>query len=210
MQYKIEKQYRLKNYDYSQEGYYFVTICTKNKEEFLGNIVGVDDDVKAELSKIGKIVEKVWLEIPEHFKNVELDEYVIIPNHIHGIIVIKENEYSRNIIHHVPDENCINGRNIACYVPTNYMNYTEEGSKFGKITQNSLSVIIRSFKSAVTKYLNENIPNHDFVWQSRFYDHIIRTEKSLSNIREYIRNNPLRWKFDRNNDEEKDISKLFI
>ena len=84
MQYKSQKQYRRKEYDYSQDGFYFTTICCKSREMFFGNI----KNEEMRLSKIGKIAERFYLEIPNHFQFVKLDEYVIMPNHIHGIIEI--------------------------------------------------------------------------------------------------------------------------
>jgi REP element-mobilizing transposase RayT len=77
---------RLKNYDYSQNGCYFVTICTKDKQKYFGNI----ENEKMVLNEIGEIVEKFWLEIPKHFPSVVLDEFVIMPNHVHGIIIINK------------------------------------------------------------------------------------------------------------------------
>ncbi len=84
MLYKSQKQYRYKEYDYSQDGFYFVTICCKNREMFFGDVVVG----KMQLSEIGKIAEKFWLEIPDHFSFVKLDKFIIMPNHIHGIIEI--------------------------------------------------------------------------------------------------------------------------
>ena len=84
MSYKSQKQYRYKGYDYAQDGFYFVTICCKNREMFFGDVVAA----KTQLSEIGKIAEKYWLEIPDHFPFVKLDKFVIMPNHIHGIIEI--------------------------------------------------------------------------------------------------------------------------
>jgi len=166
---------RLKGRDYSQEGHYFVTICTKNKIECFGEII----NGKMELSEIGKIVNQCWLEIPKHFPDVTLDEYTIMPNHIHGIIVINAND------------DIVGTQNFVSLQQTN---------KFQRVIPRSLGSIIRGFKIGATKWCRNN-NHHEFQWQKSFYDHIIRDEKSLDKIREYIRNNPSQWELDRNNPE---------
>ena len=83
---------RLRGFDYSSNGCYFVTICTKDKFEDFGEIAGDKGKVKVKLSEIGKMTDRYWLEIPRHFPFVELDEYIIMPNHVHGIIVIDNNQ----------------------------------------------------------------------------------------------------------------------
>lgn len=80
---RYRKQFRLKNYDYSQNGYYFVTICTKYQDKWFGEIINGE----MILSEIGKMAKKYWLEIPKHYPNIKLDEYVIMPNHVHGILI---------------------------------------------------------------------------------------------------------------------------
>jgi len=168
---------RLKHWDYSSVGWYFVTICTYQKYCYFGEIVGGE----MKLSKIGKIVEKYWLEIPKHFKNIKLDEFIVMPNHIHGIIVI---EYKIDKI------------NVETRHGVSLQKNENNFNQFSKMVKNSISLIINQFKSSVKRYANKNkIPFH---WQPRFYDHIIRNEKSLDEIRQYIKNNPLKWE----NDEE--------
>ena len=173
--YKI-KSTRLQNWDYGNNGYYFVTICTKNKNKYFGEI----ENREMILNDIGKIAEKYWLEIPKHFDFVLLDEFVIMPNHIHGIIIINKNDIFSSL-HKTQD--------IASLLRSNKKN------KFGVQSKN-LASIIRGFKIGVTKYANQNsIP---FRWQPRFYDRIIRVEIELSNIREYIAFNPVKWQKDEN------------
>jgi len=181
MKYKTQKQYRYKGYDYSQDGFYFVTICTKNKELFFGDI----KNNKIELSEIGKIAEKYWLEIPNHFSFVNLYEHIIMPNHVHGIIEIDKNKNVGTGQCPVPTR--------QCPVPTD-MDYV---SKFGNVKSESISTIIGSYKSIVTKIANKN--NIEFAWQSRFHDRIIRNEKEFNNIRNYIVNNVDKWELDKNN-----------
>ncbi len=160
------KTIRLQGYDYSLEGEYFVTICTKDKECIFGEIIGEE----MHLSPIGEIAKRCWEEIPKHFPNTEIDEYVIMPNHVHGIIIINQ---------------C---RDVQLNVPTRI------SPKKG-----SLSVIVRTFKAAVTTECHR-IGFTDFKWQPSFYEHIIRNEKDLANIRDYIYNNIDRWTFDQEND----------
>ncbi|HSW88051.1 MAG TPA: transposase [Candidatus Saccharimonadales bacterium] len=167
------KRNRLQYYDYSQNGWYFITICTKNREEFFGKIKN-DQMI---LNEIGEITKQCWIEIPNHFSNVVLDEFVIMPNHVHGIIVI------RNV------DNIIMGNKDVCSL--------QDGLWQTKLS-GSLSSIVRGFKIGVTKWCHQNNVNN-FLWQKSFYDHVIKDEKSLYNIRTYIHNNPLKWAMDKNN-----------
>lgn len=155
---------RLASWDYGSNAPYFVTICTKHKINFFGKI----KENIIEFSPLGKIAHQYWLDIPKHFPFVELDEYIIMPNHIHGIIVINKNVESQNLA-------------------------SLHKNKFGPQSQN-LASIIRGFKAGVTTYAKIN--NINFAWQSRYYDHIIRNHKSWENIREYIKQNPKNWSND--------------
>ena len=175
--YRVETT-RLQNWNYGWNGKYFVTIVTKNREHYFGKI----GNKKIQFTEIGGIADKYWHEIPEHFPFVVLDEFCVMPNHIHGIVVI-DNKTGNTC------------RDVACNVSTNESNTNKMSIISPK--SGSLSTIIRSFKSAVTKFANEN--NYNFGWQSRFYDHIIRNEKSLNRIRDYIRNNPENWNIDKFN-----------
>ncbi len=175
MTYKKYKQYRYQGYDYSQNGFYFVTICTKNRESFFGEVTnGV-----VKYSEIGEVANKCWQDIPQHFPFVKLDRFIVMPNHIHGIIVIEKAQETQNIA---------GMQNFA--FPQRYQN------KFGPQSKN-LSSIIRGFKVGVTKYVNNS--HLSFAWQPRFYDRIIRNEDELYRIQNYIINNPSKWESDRNN-----------
>jgi putative transposase len=159
---------RLKEYDYSQPGEYFLTICTNNHECIFGNII--HEEMK--LSPEGKIAQRCWEEMPKHFSNVQLDEYIIMPNHIHGIIILTDS-----------------------MVGTRHAVSLRE--QFAKPVIGSVPTIVRSFKSATTKRIHEirNTPSLP-VWQSRFFERIIRSDKELDNIREYIFNNVLKWAYE--------------
>jgi REP element-mobilizing transposase RayT len=183
---------RLDGHDYSRNGYYFVTICVQERETFFGdNING-----KMKLSEIGLAADKFWREIPIHFPDVIRDEFIIMPDHIHGILRINGDDVDDGIDGVDRDDEVdgidVETQNFASLParttspartppPIKYQN------KFGPQSKN-LSSIIRGFKIGVTKYAN----NHDiyFAWQPRFHDHIIRDEKSLNRIRKYIRDNP--------------------
>lgn len=161
---------RLKNWDYASDGYYFVTICEKNRNTFFGNI---SDDAML-LTPLGRAAMDCWTAIPEHFPFVELDAFCIMPNHIHGIIVIKSDD-------------SVETQNFAS------LRKQDHGNKFGPQSQN-LASIIRGFKIGVTKYAREH--NIDFAWQPRYHDRVIRDEQELFAVRNYIRNNPVEWALD--------------
>jgi len=174
MEEKYQNKYRvssprLAGWDYGSHGLYFVTICTKDRIHYFGKIEetkGVymlrDASVASlQMTDIGKIALDNWLKIPHYHSYVELDDFVIMPDHIHGIIFInKPNKISW------------------------------EANKFGA-QRNSLASIMRGYKSAVTKYANDN--NIAFACQPRYYDRVIRNEKEYENIRGYIYDNPDNW-----------------
>jgi len=161
---------RLQNRDYSAPGYYYVTICTYNKINYFGDI----KNGEMRLSDVGDIADEYWLRIPEHYPFVGLDAYVVMPNHIHGIVIIPGGVETQ---HFASRDN-------------QYRN------KFGP-QSNNLSSIIRGYKVGVKKWAVLN--DVGFVWQPRFYDHIIRKDRSLDSIRKYILENPLRWDKDEEN-----------
>ena len=177
---------RLPSWGYGANAPYFVTICTKNREKFFGEII----NNIVNLSPVGKIAQKYWLDIPKHFPFVELDEFIIMPNHVHGIIVINkpvvETQYvaSQNQINKLETQH-IAGTNVK----TQHFGSLQK-NKFGPQSQN-LASIVRGFKSGVTTYVRKN--NIEFGWQPRYYDHIIRNYKSWEKIRQYILKNPSKW-----------------
>lgn len=180
--YRIESA-RLKFFNYAENGIYFITICTFDREYCFGNVL----NEKIQLSNTGKIANQYWHNIPAHFPFVELDEYIVMPNHVHGIVIINRPSVETR---HGASKTATETRDRASL-------HDEQQNKFGPLKRNSLQLIINAYKSSVTRFCNKN--NLNFQWQSRYWDHIIRDEKSLNNIREYIRNNPLKWKQDRNN-----------
>ena len=168
---------RLKGYGYSQAGAYFITVYTQNHEHLLGEI----SDAEMLINAWGNIIQECWYDLPNHYPGLKLDIFVVMPNHMHGIIIINDTNRVDNI------ESDTEHR-----VPTY--------EQFGKSIPNSISTIIRSYKSAVTKKINELRKTYNKkIWQPRFYDRIIRNEKELNKIRKYIINNPLKWQYDKEN-----------
>jgi len=158
---------RLKGYDYSQPGAYFITICTQDRACLFGDVMGGE----MRLNEYGHIVWRCLEEIPLHFPHAELDAFVVMPNHVHGIVILTV-------------QNGVFGKM----------------EQFGKPVPGSIPTIVRSFKSATTRHINalRGTPGAP-VWQRNYYEHIIRNEESLNRIREYIVTNPMRWALDREN-----------
>lgn len=189
---------RLKGYDYSQEGAYYVTIVTWRREFLFGNIVNQE----MMLSPYGEIVQKWWEEIPVHFANVETGAFVIMPNHVHGIIYIFEERrgtasYPKGVP--VPEDD---GENI---IPKNEIDDVIQGGGtpplriFDGIP--TLGQIIAYFKYQSTKEMNkvDNTGTVTKFWQRNYYEHIIRNEKDLQNKTDYIESNPRLWEEDDEN-----------
>jgi putative transposase len=163
---------RLKDWDYSSAGWYFVTICTRNQNPFFGKII----DSENHYSPAAIIVAEEWVRTDMLRPNVSLDEWVIMPNHLHGIIIIEDVETPR--------------RGVC--TETSYWK------------ANSLGSIINQFKGACTKRIRK-AENPDFAWQSRYFDHVIRNKESLRKIRRYIQENPMKRALDRYYQEDTSI-----
>lgn len=157
---------RLKGFDYTMPWWYYITICAYKRNCLFGKVVN-NEVIKNE---IGEVSEQCWKEIPAHFPQVILDEFIIMPNHIHGIIIIEE----------------------RAIVRAQHVEPLQTERKFQNIVAGSVSAIIRSYKAAVSKKCHEM--NYDFRWHRNYYEHIIRCQKDLENIRHYIHYNALKWK----------------
>ena len=155
---------RLPKWDYSSPAYYFVTICSSNRHPYFGRVV----EGEICLNILGEAVRQCWNAIPEYFPHVTLDESIIMPDHVHGIVQIKRR------------------MDIKC---------SYKVGVFGPQSKN-LGSIIRGFKIGVTKWAHEN--HCDFLWQPRFYENIIRDETALHDIRTYIMDNPAKWQREHN------------
>ncbi|MFI5162200.1 MAG: transposase [Sphingobacteriales bacterium] len=171
MEDKYQNKYRISSsrlaaWDYGSHGLYFITICTKNRIRYFGEI---ENDIQnnegntasLQVTDIGKIAYDNWLRIPTYHPYVEVDEFVIMPDHMHGILFINK-----------PDK------------------MTWEINKFGA-QRNNLASIVRGYKSSVKQYANIN--NLEFYWQPGYYDRVIRSEKEHRNVIQHIFNNPDNW-----------------
>lgn len=182
---------RLNGWDYGSHGLYFITICTKDRIRYFGEITVETHDyvspsqkkthnhethnhVSLRGTEIGQVACDYWLQIPVHFPFIELDEFVIMPDHIHGILFINK-----------PDK----------------MDW--QPNQFGSQSKN-LASIIRGYKSSVKQYAILN--GIDFAWQSGYYDRVIRNEKEYQNIQQYIDNNPEQWLLNNGKDNENPFS----
>lgn len=178
---RARRSIRLKEYDYSQNGAYFVTICTQNKGHVLGEIL----DGEMRLNGYGEIVSKFWDKIPHYFSNVKTDLHAVMPNHIHGIILIMRD--------------CRGGVSPP----------PSQGEVTSPLQKRALGQIIAFFKYQTTMTINQirESPG-ERVWQRNYWEHVIRNENKLFKIRQYIQNNPLKWHLDRENPERSGTSKL--
>ncbi len=191
--YRIESA-RLQGWDYRNPGAYFITICTHNRVHHLGKC----KDDKMKLSTIGLIVQGCWFEIPRLNHHVRLGEFIVMPNHIHGILILDEMDGNNGV-------NGMDVETLQCNVSTTNTNTGMEmdtndiSDFFRKISPKSGSVsrMMGSFKSACSNHIHKTFPDVEFEWQERFHDHIIRNDKSFVRISNYIINNPLNWKEDR-------------
>lgn len=181
MEGKFQNRYRIASarapwWDYGQDAAYFVTICTGDRKHFFGDVVNGD----MKLSHVGIIADILWHEIKNHAKNIELGEYVVMPNHVHGILVLNGNAVSAGTTHALSLQS---------------INQTPAQSRFKNQGKNTLSSIIGSYKSAVTRHSHRL--GYEFEWQPRFHDHIIRNEEEYQRISAYIKANPSKWNEDK-------------
>lgn len=224
----VRNSLRLKGYDYSQPGAYFITICTENKICYLGNIV---DGITISYP-ISDIIQEIWQEIPEKFQGVDLDTFIIMPNHVHGIVIINKEcrdmiqKVRRNntenirgrLIHQIRIKDYINDSKVSFInqIPAN--NFTKDNkvdlinrtptknqaftrAKNWNLMQDSkrtVGKIIRYFKAKTAKIVHDKF-FPSFQWQRNYYDHTVRSARELNSIREYIINNPIKWALDREN-----------
>jgi putative transposase len=187
----VEKEFsnrrrlRLENFNYAANGAYFITTCTQNREDFFGEI----KNKKMILNECGKIVQQKWLWLSKQYSYVNLDEFVVMPDHFHGILIINS----------IFGENFQNGSQFC-----DSSHFCRGGSRPAptKTIPNStvkikpITELIGAFKTTSSKQIHQSV-RPDFQWQRSFFDHIIRNEEELSRIRNYIRLNPLNWDKDK-------------
>ena len=176
---------RLKNYDYAQAGLYFITICVNKHQCMFGNII----EGNMRLNEIGAIVCNEWFKTAELRSNVQLHNFVVMPNHFHGILEITD----MDVVHCV---DVAHRRGVARNAPTTTERTETKNEYMSSISPKAgeMGAIIRAFKSAVTK--NIRLAGFDFRWQRNLYEHIIRDNVDYDRIDNYIASNPVRWKKD--------------
>jgi REP element-mobilizing transposase RayT len=169
--YRRRRSIRLPHYDYAQRGVYFITLCVQHRRSLFGDVI----DGSMVLKNLGEIVATEWRRTSKIRPNIAVDEFVVMPNHLHGLIVM---EPLRRGVSHTP------------------------GGKFRSPAQ-TVSAIVRGFKGSTTRLINElqGTPGV-MLWKRNYYEHIVRDDRELQRIREYIANNPAQWALDRENPEE--------
>ena len=191
---------RLKGYDYSQSGLYFITLCTVDRTCMFGNVV----EGKMQLNDIGQLVEQEWLNtINIRHDNVRLHNYIVMPNHFHAIIEIRRGESHSPQSHspqsHSPQSHSPQSHSSQPHSPQSHSPQTiNEGNinkndspQRMKSPSQTVGAIVRGFKGAVSRQLGYSI------WQRNYYEHIIRTDASYRHISNYIENNPTKWQSDK-------------
>ena len=192
MAYETERYHRrsirLRGYDYSAEAAYFVTICTQDRLSLFGEV----QDGEMRLNPAGRMVRGTWDELPSHYPGIILDLSVIMPNHIHGVIVL--------VGHRV--ETTVGAGPCACPVNTETQN---DGQPRGVAPTLSLAAVVHRFKTLTTRRYVDGVRRYGWpafrrrLWQRNYYEHIVRNESSLNRIRDYIANNPQHWETDGEN-----------
>ena len=171
---------RLKGYDYSQAGAYFITLCTHNREWLFGGIV----EEIMRLNPYGEIAATCWRSLGQHFDNCDLSEWVVMPNHLHGIIVLSDPGKGEAS----PDERLRKSRMLTA----------DASPLFNGTQPGSVGAIVQNYKSIATRKINAQRHTPGLpVWQRNYYEHIIRNEKSHYDIATYIVNNPAQWEMDK-------------
>ena len=185
MNQRRRKSNRLEGYDYSQAGFYYVTVCVWDRQCLFGEIV----EGRMVLNEAGRMVKRTWNELPEFYRGVLTDQFQIMPNHVHGIVVITGDETRQGNVGTGP-----------CACPD--IVHPGRGQPQGVVPTLSLSDIVHRFKSMTTHRYMANVKDGEWkpfdgkLWQRSFYDHVIRDDEDMNRIREYIQNNPLKWAID--------------
>jgi len=208
---------RLQSWDYGSNGAYFITICTKHRQHLFGEIYNNE----MQLNESGQLAEKYWLEIPMHFPFIELGNFVVMPNHTHGILIIDKpdggivetpnlgvSKMNANVETPKLGDDKMDANVETPKLGNGKMDANVETPKLGVSTaknniggknekwkSNTIGSIINQYKRIVT--INARLIHADFAWQSRFHDHIIRNAQSFEIIQDYIANNPLNWEKDK-------------
>jgi REP element-mobilizing transposase RayT len=186
---------RLKEYDYSQAGAYFVTICAWQRECLFGDIV----DGGMVLNDVGRVVADEWERTPDIRPNVELDVYAVMPNHFHAIIIIHSTVGAHCMRPDVMRPECNGTNHDGAHVGALPQNRAHVGAPLRR-QSGSIGSVVAGFKSATTKRINHHRTTPGCpVWQRNYYERVIRDERELACASEYIVNNPIKWELDKEN-----------
>jgi len=190
---------RLPEYNYARAGWYFITICTQERDYRFGEIV----DTEMRLNDVGLMIERWWRKLPDKFTSVMIDAYVVMPNHFHGIVAIEDND----------DRHA--GEHTGSPLPNNEINDSHDVGADPRVcpprnpdasnVRLTLSAVIQWFKTMTTNEYIRGVkqcgwpPFQGKLWQRNYYEHIIRNEEDLNHICHYIAENPLKWSLDEEN-----------
>ena len=170
------KSIRLPGFDYSQPGAYFITVCTRNRASILGDVT----EGKLCLSAAGRLAQAVWEELPQHYPHVHLDAWTVMPNHVHGIAILKSDSVD--------------------HVGADSVGPVGAGLKPAPTQRHGLPEIVRAFKTFSARRINAlQGTAGTALWQRNYFEHVIRDEAALDRIRQYIADNPARWHEDPEN-----------
>jgi len=191
---------RLPGYDYAASGAYFITCVAQDRACLFGSMV----EDRMELSTRGTVADEYWRRIPEHFSHAELGAFVVMPNHVHGIIILHERVEGTNCrgtIYRAPTDRAPTDRAPTDRAPTDRAPTDRAPTdraieRFQKPVAGSIPTIVRTYKAAVTRLIVRQFGGAPCIWQRNYYEHIIRDDRELDLISKYIEANPLNWKFD--------------
>ena len=181
---------RLRGFDYAQDGAYFVTVCVRNRECLLGQVTGGE----MRLSEAGRIVQAVWRELPRHYPHVRLDAWVVMPNHVHGIVVLTSADAGG-----VNDGDGVASTRVGLSASVG-AGFKPAPTGDDGAPRHALPEVVRAFKTFSARHINalQGTQGTSF-WQRNYYEHVIRNETALNRIRQYIMDNPTRWDDDPEN-----------
>jgi len=208
---------RLKNYDYSKPGYYFITICVQNREHLLGEII----DGNMKINSAGKMIQAIWNQIPQFYDGIQIDEFIVMPNHIHGVIhIVGAGPCACPINRACPNANvqpqfaqpqhgqprCRQPQLGQPHCRQPHCRHPQKGQPQGVApTVLSLPDVVHRLKTMTTKKYVDGVKQYNWssfpgrLWQRNYWEHIVRNENELNRIRDYIRHNPQKWEMDKLN-----------
>ena len=192
---RFQHKYRIASaraawWDYGWAGAYFITICTAQRHHYFGNI----DHSRMQLSPVGILADVFWHEIRHHAQQVELGAFVVMPNHIHGILILNNDDGNNGNVNANVNVVVETRHTLSLPIPVP-PTPLPSSQRFQNQSKNTVSSIIGGYKSAVTKHAHRL--GFEFGWQARFHDHIIRNDAEYQRINDYIEQNPERWYADK-------------